>query len=269
MASRANASPLTAKLDDLEGLLSSISSKYRTGIACAASLFGRVVAERGFRVSVLQNLSCPAVMRDERGSALHESAFGWEGRTYGLWNSHEEALRAQIIQACRVEGEAFWANESGFRTKWRNPLLDKIDLSDFERKCRTKAAFITPVYAPFGQISAVVFTSTDPVRTDLSNACQLHAPFLTALSRHFVSGYIGATRTSRYLPTPSVLTNREVECLRWAAFGKTDHEIAIILARTHGTIRYHLKGICSKLDAVNRAHAIFKATQLGYISTTD
>ena len=52
------------------------------------------------------------------------------------------------------------------------------------------------------------------------------------------------------------LTEREAECLRWAAAGKTNGEIAVILSISENTVRYHFKNILSKLDATSRAQAI-------------
>ena len=53
--------------------------------------------------------------------------------------------------------------------------------------------------------------------------------------------------------------------LRWAAVGKTDREISLILARSHATVRFHIQNAGDKLDAVNRSQTIFKAAQLGYL----
>ena len=61
------------------------------------------------------------------------------------------------------------------------------------------------------------------------------------------------------------LSKRENECLRWAAVGKTDSEIALILSRSCATIRFHIHNAALKLNAVNRSQAVFKAGQLGYL----
>jgi DNA-binding NarL/FixJ family response regulator len=43
----------------------------------------------------------------------------------------------------------------------------------------------------------------------------------------------------------------------------------MILNRSHATIRYHIHRVGEKLNAVNRAQAIFKAGQLGYLGASD
>ena len=66
-----------------------------------------------------------------------------------------------------------------------------------------------------------------------------------------------------------MLSKREVECLRWAAIGKTDREIAEIVSLSHATIRYHIHRAGEKLYSVNRAQTIFKAGQLGFLGASD
>ena len=63
----------------------------------------------------------------------------------------------------------------------------------------------------------------------------------------------------------AMLSKREVECLRWAAVGKTDFEISMIMLRSRATVRFHIHNASVKLSAVNRSQTLFKATQLGYI----
>jgi len=62
------------------------------------------------------------------------------------------------------------------------------------------------------------------------------------------------------------LTQREQECLIWAAEGKKSHEISIILSISEATVVFHLKNAIEKLDVINRSQAIAKAILLGIIS---
>lgn len=62
------------------------------------------------------------------------------------------------------------------------------------------------------------------------------------------------------------LTERETECLRWAAVGKSEWEISQILGISEHTSEKHLLNAKSKLGAANRVHAVAEAIRLGYIS---
>ncbi|OCJ15061.1 DNA-binding protein [Rhizobium sp. AC44/96] len=55
------------------------------------------------------------------------------------------------------------------------------------------------------------------------------------------------------------LSNREIECLRWSAAGKSSEEIAIILDLSSHTVVGYLKSAMRKLDSVNRMQAVARA----------
>ena len=61
------------------------------------------------------------------------------------------------------------------------------------------------------------------------------------------------------------LSNREVECLRWAAAGKSSDEIATILGISVYTVSSYFKSATRKLQAVNRMQAIACALRLRLI----
>ncbi len=68
----------------------------------------------------------------------------------------------------------------------------------------------------------------------------------------------------RHAKIPSV-TEREHDVLLWAAEGKTDQEIAIILGITFHTVRFHWRQIFAKLEVKGRSYAITKAIRLGVV----
>jgi DNA-binding CsgD family transcriptional regulator len=55
------------------------------------------------------------------------------------------------------------------------------------------------------------------------------------------------------------LTERERECLSWAADGKTSNEIAQLLGLSEPTVNFHMNNAMRKLDVVSRQHGIGKA----------
>lgn len=59
------------------------------------------------------------------------------------------------------------------------------------------------------------------------------------------------------------LTPREIDCLRWCAFGKTAEEIAMIEALSVHTVRGYLKTAMSKLDSVSQAQAVARGLKFG------
>lgn len=66
-------------------------------------------------------------------------------------------------------------------------------------------------------------------------------------------------------PAVKQISDREKECLQWAAKGKTSWEISQILGVTESTIIYHLRNATRKLNAANRLHAVTKALKASII----
>jgi DNA-binding CsgD family transcriptional regulator len=65
--------------------------------------------------------------------------------------------------------------------------------------------------------------------------------------------------------TPA-LTAREREVIKWTSEGKSSWEIGVILGISERTVKYHVNNIKSKLNAVNRSHAVAKAFRFHIIS---
>lgn len=61
------------------------------------------------------------------------------------------------------------------------------------------------------------------------------------------------------------LTHREIEAMRWAADGKTEWEISVIMSISEHTAAKHLNNARTKLGAVNRVQAIANAIRSGII----
>lgn len=60
-------------------------------------------------------------------------------------------------------------------------------------------------------------------------------------------------------PGTSLLSPREVECLSWAAAGKTDGEIGRILSISPRTTRFHIENAKKKLGVATRVQAVAEA----------
>jgi DNA-binding CsgD family transcriptional regulator len=78
---------------------------------------------------------------------------------------------------------------------------------------------------------------------------------------------VGSKQFGAFLRNENIsLTAREIECLTWAANGKTEEEIGMIIERSHETARFHLRNAVQKLNASNRTHAVALACSRGLIT---
>lgn len=237
------------------------------GVRPAAEAFRRIVEDMGdFRIAACHNIAIKDPMVDASGAVLASDVFGWTLEDSDRWwHSPRLALDSPLPSACRYTSEPFWCNAEGIRAWQRNTFLEKIDLTNFETRALTKAAIVAPVHLPFGQVGAVSFSHRDPNRDDLSTEYDAFGDELGIYARTFVASYVPVMCRAQRLPAASRLSKREVECLRWAAIGKTDQEISTIIDRSRATVRFHIHNASLKLDAVNRSQTVFKAAQLGYI----
>jgi LuxR family transcriptional regulator, quorum-sensing system regulator CciR len=218
------------------------------------------------RAAPTHNIADKRTPVDVDGSILARDVFGWEDKGLVWWRNTRIALDSPITAACRYESEAFWVNAQGFRTWQPNHYLDAIDRTNFEVRAMTRAAIVVPVHLPFGQIGAVSFNPLDRDKLDLAADFEEHGAAFGVYARTFIGSYVHAMGQAHRLPSGSRLSKREVECLRWAAIGKTDLEISMIMSRSRATVRFHIHNASVKLDAVNRSQTVYKAAQLGYIA---
>lgn len=249
-----------------QDVIDAVRTANAADIRRAAEALHAVSMGMGLRAAVAHDIAARSTPTDAEGNVLAASVFGWPDGPDAWWRNPRIALESPLTAACRVESEPFWVNADGFRTRLPNRHLQAIDLSNFAARARTCAAIVVPVHLAFGQIGAVSFNPVEPGHCDLAEAFAVHGDALGIYARTFVASYVRAVGDAGQVPLGPRLSKREVECLRWAAIGKTDLEIGMIMARSRATVRFHIRNASAKLDAVNRSQTVFKAAQLGYIS---
>ncbi|MEO7915298.1 MAG: LuxR C-terminal-related transcriptional regulator, partial [Novosphingobium sp.] len=232
----------------------------------AAEALHRIATACGMRAAPAHDIADKRTPVDVEGNVLARDVFGWSEDDKVWWRNSRIALDSPLTSACRFESQPFWVNAAGFHLRHPNTYLDSINIANFEQRALTRAAIVVPVHLPFGQIGAVSFNPLDPHHTDLTDEFLAHGDALGIYARTFIATYVQVMGLMQALPAASRLSKREVECLRWAAIGKTDLEISMIMSRSRATVRFHIHNAAIKLNAVNRSQTVFKASQLGYIS---
>jgi DNA-binding CsgD family transcriptional regulator len=124
-------------------------------------------------------------------------------------------------------------------------------------------AIIAPIHSPMGVIGAVVWATNDDA-LDVAGIFESRGAELYLLALKFLSAYRDAALPSAD-PEMVEFTRREIQCLKWAAAGKTDSEIATIMGVSAPTIRFHMTNASRKLGVSGRSQTIRLATTLGYI----
>lgn len=140
--------------------------------------------------------------------------------------------------------------------------------SQAERMMQEAASFglrdgvTMPLHSPQGELG-ILSLAVDAAPGEARTICQNALPHIQVLV-----GYLheAVRRVSGLLRNADPkLTQRETQCLRWAADGKTSSEIAQLLGLSESTANFHLNSAMRKLDVVNRQQAVGKATLQGLI----
>jgi DNA-binding CsgD family transcriptional regulator len=196
------------------------------------------------------------------GRPLAETVFRWIDPTLRYWEDHSFALKAAFIHAARACAEPYYFIGGRFGS-WRpNRALDVITGEGPIDTFGVGAAIVCPVYLPGGVIGAVVWATPDP-ETDVAGIFAAHAAELHILALRFVATYEDAVAGAG--EPPARLTRREIQCLKWAAAGKTDAEISGIVAISLPTVRFHVTNAARKLGVAGRSQAVQRAATMGYI----
>jgi DNA-binding CsgD family transcriptional regulator len=129
-------------------------------------------------------------------------------------------------------------------------------------------AMAVPLYSGDGWLVSVVLNCEGRDFSDREVA--LFDQARSVIARMFRSSRVIERTREQFLAAASVpappalspalpLTWREREVLRWAAAGKTDRDIADILAISHRTVHKHLQRVYSKLGVETRTAAVMRA----------
>ena len=214
-------------------------------------------------VAASADISSPEAMVGDDGAPLVETIFRWVNPAIPYWRDRAFALRAPFITVARYMAEPVYYAEGLLKT-WRpTDRLASIDAREAADAHAIAGAIIAPVHLPGGVIAAVVWATPEPT-IDVAAIFAAHAAELHALSLKLMAAY---HETRGLMPETSgaKLTRREIQCLKWAALGKTDQVIAELIHISAPTVRFHLKNAAQKLGVVGRAQAVREASALGYV----
>lgn len=224
----------------------------------------RLGAELGLPfIAVSADFSSPEPVLGSDGRPYAETLFRWVDPKLEYWKDRGFALRTPFVLAARYVAEPFYFTDGRFAT-WRPaPQLDAITVDRSARDHGVAGAIIAPTYLPGGLIGAVVWATPDPA-VPVAELFEAHAATLHVAALKFIAAYNDAHGATPQAGAPR-LTRREIQCLKWAAAGKTDADIGELVRIAAPTVRFHLKNAAQKLRVVGRSQAVREAAALGYV----
>lgn len=218
-------------------------------------------------------IPCDYFLRTEFGNG----SFARVDSPITIWQHPERADRAHLRRAMAL-APVHPFTEHVLRTGEMGPLR----LSDFWTRRRQLASAVhREVYVPLG-IGWMLAVAV--VRGDRTGALNLTRPFdepdfserdrevLRLLTPHFLQALAAAEAASAQSSAEAGalaglgLTPREREVAGWLSRGRTNHEIASILAMQPRTVEKHVEHVLLKLGVANRTAAAQAILGLGSVS---
>jgi DNA-binding CsgD family transcriptional regulator len=130
------------------------------------------------------------------------------------------------------------------------------------REAGLKQGVSVPLFGPSGRMSVLSFASRF---NDADSARQMSR--LNVLAWQFHIGFADLAHPAEQRKENIELSDRERDCLRWTAEGKSSWDIGMILKISDNTVNFHIKKAMRKLGTTSRTVAVVKAIRLNLIET--
>lgn len=124
-----------------------------------------------------------------------------------------------------------------------------------------------PVHDAIGRVAALSFTGAQ----DFAAFCdeiEAHRATLHVMAIYF-HAYVRRVLATQDRTSTANLTPRELQCLGWAAQGKSRTDIGQIMGVSPRTIKFHLENAQRKLNVAHTTQAVLRAALLGLITITE
>ena len=154
-----------------------------------------------------------------------------------------------IVEASRQNIRPFLWNEKA------PALMQQPAAQEFTAVNRGKHnwvdGFVVPVRGPGGFEGIVSLAAQQIVTLPLPDRSALEMLCRALHERCRIEVGLGAAP-----PADPPLTEREIECMKWAAVGKSDWQIGALLGITGATVHFHIEAAKKKLGVRSRVQAV-------------
>jgi len=192
---------------------------------------------------------------------------GWPVACLDGWSRRGLGQHCPVAKRCGTAVAPFLWSADPQRTEasWDGLTPQQQEVMDHYARYM-QGTVTVPVRLNAGSIGYVSWCSRD--YQDIER--RFHETFSSVymLSHIFIHHMESLLEAGRSRPEDT-LTARERECLTWAARGKSEEEIGMIIQRSRETVHFHVRNAVTKLDAGNRTHAVAIACMRGLIAPFD
>lgn len=152
---------------------------------------------------------------------------------------------------------------------WPDKFSVKPQREFFEEACNFGicSGISFPVHGPNGEHGAISFASDIKQDSVFQKNATRNIPELSCFRDFIFETSLQFMKPAAPIDEEAInLTQRELECLRWSAAGKSSWDIAYIMNCTDAGINAHFSRIRCKFGTSTRRQAIVKAIRMGIIA---
>jgi DNA-binding CsgD family transcriptional regulator len=218
---------------------------------------------------VIDDYSTNRLLTTEDGRAL-TTVLGWDPEYVEQWLQQQLHLVSPIAAVCRMSTQPFaWDAQTV-----TNAVMEELSPLPIRWPLSPERGFhggiTVPIHMPRGRTGSVSWYCRD-ASIDIPGVLEAHTDVLRLSAHLFMDLVYGARRESpeARCDAERPLSERELECLTWAALGRTDAEIGAVIHRAPTTARFHIDNAVRKLGARNRTQAVAIAAERGLIHPRD
>lgn len=201
----------------------------------------------------------------------HLSILGQEAKENISWSEKEQVM--QDFTSAYLETQAYLIDPVSFQGR-QNISAIPWGLSFHRAHLSKEEKFLYGLLDSFDLNRGLLMPLHGPVAFSVLGVTSLeqevdfcsHLPELIPIVQVF-AGFLHETITRIHgtKPTLSILTPREIECLHWAAAGKTAVQISEILSISEHTTIFHIENAKHKLESKTLPQAVARAVSYGLI----
>lgn len=200
-----------------------------------------------------------------RGGEFIAELMGWPSDCLNAWRESGLGRHCPIAQLCGTVADPFAWDCDPSKSDWFGSALVEQQRKALDHYGRYVTGGIAiPVHLRAGRTGYVSWCSRS--RNGLERDRQATLSSIFFISHTFIRHAEWLSSADDGSGNVGRLTARERECLTWAARGKSEEEIAMIIQRSRDTVHFHLRNAVMKLDAGNRTHAVAIACTRGLIN---
>jgi DNA-binding CsgD family transcriptional regulator len=234
----------------------------QTDVASAALLLAQCAESLGWNLAAFHTDIHQATLPRAGDGEFIGTAMGWQAKTVNEWVKFGLARACPIGLHCADATEPFLWDCELDRTAWQGRALPPEQQAVLNLYHNDVCGGVTVPVRRAGKTGYVSWCTRERGRLQSHYRTTLSSMHLIS---HTFMRQVDCLIGPGHDDVKGPLTRRELECLTWAARGKTTNEIADVLHRSAQTVEFHLTNAMSKLDARNRAHAVAIACVRGMI----